>query len=197
MAFLLWKKKKTWNKTNQWEEEIEFLKTILLKTELVETNKWGGIVYTWNNRNIIGIGGFKNYFTIWFYNGVFLPDEKNVLINANEGVTKGLRQWRFTSKKEVEEKLVLHYVKLAIENEKKGLSIKSGKKEVKPSDFFLSKLEENKELKAKFDAFSPYKQKEFIEYVDTAKQEKTKLDRFEKIKPMLLENIGLNDKYRK
>jgi uncharacterized protein YdeI (YjbR/CyaY-like superfamily) len=189
--------KKTWNKTNQWEEEIEFLKTILLKTELVETNKWGGIVYTWNNRNIIGIAGFKNYFTIWFYNGVFLPDEKNVLVNANEGVTKGLRQWRFTSKKEVEEKLVLHYVKLAIENEKKGLSIKPEKKEVKPSDFFLSKLEENTELKAKFDIFSPYKQKEFIEYVDTAKQEKTKLDRFEKIKPMLLENIGLNDKYRK
>jgi uncharacterized protein YdeI (YjbR/CyaY-like superfamily) len=164
---------------------------------LVETTKWGGIVYTWNNRNIIGIGGFKDYFTIWFFNGVFLPDEKNVLVNAGEGVTKGLRQWRFTSREEVNEKLVLHYVNQAIENEKNGLSIKPEKKEVQPSDFFLSKLNEHPILVEKFNTFSPFKQKEFIEYIDTAKQEKTKHDRFEKIKPMLLANIGLNDKYRK
>ncbi|WP_369793058.1 YdeI/OmpD-associated family protein [Flavobacterium sp. 316] len=47
-----------------------------------------------------------------------------------------------------------------------------------------------------FEKFSPYKQHEFIEYIETAKQEKTKLSRFEKIKPMILANIGLNDKYR-
>ena len=93
--------KKNWNRNQKWLEEIEALKSILVKTDLVETTKWGGIVYTWNNRNIIGIGGFKDYFTIWFFNGVFLSDEKNVLVNAGEGVTKGLRQWRFTSKEEV------------------------------------------------------------------------------------------------
>lgn len=189
--------KKTWNRNEQWSDEIELLKSIIAQTELVETTKWGGIVYTWNNRNIIGLGGFKNYFTIWFYNGVFLPDEKNVLVNAGEGVTKGLRQWRFTSKAEVEEKLVLHYVNQAITNEKNGLSIKPEKKTVEPSGFFLAKLNENQALVEQFNAFSPYKQKEFIEYIDSAKQEKTKLDRFEKIKPMLLANIGLNDKYRK
>jgi uncharacterized protein YdeI (YjbR/CyaY-like superfamily) len=112
-------------------------------------------------------------------------------------VTKGLRQWRFTSKEEVNEKLVLQYVHQAIQNEKSGLSIKPEKKEVQPSDFFLSKLNEHPNLVEKFKAFSPFKQKEFIEYIDSAKQEKTKHERFEKIKPMLLENIGLNDKYRK
>ncbi|GGD33103.1 YdeI/OmpD-associated family protein [Flavobacterium orientale] len=188
---------KTWNRNQKWLEEIEALKSILVKTDLVETTKWGGIVYTWNNRNIIGIGGFKDYFTIWFFNGVFLPDEKKVLINANEGTTKGLRQWRFASKEEIDEKLVLHYVNQAIENEKNGLAIKPEKKEVVPSEFFMSKLNENSELLEKFKNFTPFKQKEFVEYIDTAKQEKTKHDRFEKIKPMLLANIGLNDKYRK
>lgn len=188
---------KTWNRNQKWLEEIELLKSIIEKTELLETVKWGGIVYTWNNRNIIGIGGFKDYFTIWFFNGVFLSDEKNVLVNAGEGVTKGLRQWRFTSKEEVNEKLVLHYVNQAIENEKNGLSIKPEKKEVKPSDFFLTQLNQSTALVEKFNSFSPYKQREFIEYIDSAKQEKTKLDRFEKIKPMLLAGIGLNDKYRK
>lgn len=191
------KKSKSWNRNQQWIEEIELLQSILVKTELIETTKWGGIVYTWNNKNIIGIGGFKNYFTLWFFNGVFLPDENKVLVNAGEGVTKGLRQWRFTSKEEVNEKLVLQYVNQAIENEKNGLSIKPEKKELKPSDFFISKLKDDNHLIEKFASFSPFKQKEFIEYIDSAKQEKTKLDRFEKIKPMLLSGIGLNDKYRK
>jgi uncharacterized protein YdeI (YjbR/CyaY-like superfamily) len=44
--------------------------------------------------------------------------------------------------------------------------------------------------------FPPYKQKEFLEYIETAKREETKLSRMAKIKPMILENIGLNDKHR-
>ncbi len=110
----------TWDKVNSWSEELEFLKSIIAKTELIETTKWGGCVYVLDNKNVIGIGGFKNYFTIWFFNGVFLKDEKKVLVNAQEGVTKSLRQWRFTSKEEVNEALVLDYIQEAIENEKQG-----------------------------------------------------------------------------
>lgn len=72
-------KENKWNKTNQWENEIEQLHAIVRKTPLVETTKWGGPVYTYNNKNVLGIGGFKSYFGIWFYNGVFLKDEKNCL----------------------------------------------------------------------------------------------------------------------
>ena len=185
-----------WDKTNQWENELEILKTIIDKTELVETNKWGGIVYTINNKNVLGIGGFKNFFTVWFFNGVFLKDELNVLVNANEGVTKALRQWRFISKNEINETQLLHYIKEAIANEKNGLSIKPERKEVIISDFFSNELQLDKIFKIAFENFSPYKQKEFLEYIDTAKQEKTKISRMEKIKPMILGNIGLNDKYR-
>ena len=123
--------KKVWDKTNQWGEELALLRNIIQKTDLVETNKWGGEVYTINNKNVLGIGGFKNYFTIWFWNGVFLKDEAKVLINANEGVTKGLRQWRFTSATKINEQLILKYIHEAIGNEKAGLSIKPEKKDKK------------------------------------------------------------------
>lgn len=190
------KEKKGWNKNILWSEELEILKTIIDKTELVETTKWGGIVYTINNKNVIGIGGFKNFFTIWFFNGVFLKDELNVLVNANEGVTKALRQWRFTSAAELNEKQILIYIQEAIANEKLGKSIKPERKEVVISDFFATELKLNSSFAKAFEAFSPYKQKEFLEYIDTAKQEKTKIQRMEKIKPMILQNKGLNDKYR-
>jgi len=123
-------KKHIWDKNNNWTEELDLLKEIIAQTELVETTKWGAPVYVLNNKNVIGIGGFKSYFGIWFFNGVFLKDKNNVLVNAQEGVTKSQRQWRFNSKEEVNEKEVLAYIIEAIENEKAGKVIKATTKEI-------------------------------------------------------------------
>lgn len=190
--------KNPWQKNDLWTEELEFIKSIIAKTELEEMTKWGGIVYTINKKNVIGIGGFKSYVAIWFFNGVFLKDQKKMLVNANEGVTKGLRQWRFSSKEELQEneKFILQYINEAITNEKAGLAIKPEKKEALYSELLEAEFKNNADLKKAFNTFSPYKQREFLEYVETAKQEKTKLTRIEKIKPMILGGIGLNDKYR-
>lgn len=190
--------KNPWNKTSQWAEELDLLKTIIAQTELEEMTKWGGPVYTINKKNVVGVGGFKSYVGIWFFNGVFLKDEKKVLVNANEGVTKALRQWRFSSKEELlkNEKFILQYINEAIANEKAGISQKPEKKEAIVSELLNAEFKSDTKLKKAFEAFSPYKQREFSEYVETAKQEKTKLSRIEKIKPMILDGIGLNDKYR-
>lgn len=185
-----------WNKTNQWENEMEQLHAIIRKTPLVETTKWGGPVYTYNNKNLLGIGGFKSYFGIWFYNGVFLKDEKKLLINANEENTKSLRQMRFNSANEIDEKLILAYIKEAIEIEEKGLAIPKEKKETIIPEILQKELDRNSELSTKFNAFSPYKQREFIEHIISAKQEKTQITRLEKVILMILEERGLNDKYR-
>lgn len=185
-----------WKYSSQWEEELLLLKTILDKTELTETIKWGVPVYVYQRKNVIGLGGFKDYFTIWFFNGVFLKDEKKKLINAQEEVTKSLRQWRFTSKDEVNEKDILEYIHEAIENEKQGKVIKPSKKETIVSELLNKEMELNPALKEAFEKFSPYKQYEFLEYIETVKQEKTKLSRIEKVIPMILANVGLNDKYR-
>ena len=189
-------KENKWNKTNQWENEIEQLHAIIRKTSLVETTKWGGSVYTHKNKNVVGIGGFKSYFGIWFYNGVFLKDEKKLLINANEENTKSLRQMRFTSVNEIDEKLILYYINEAIEIEEKGLYIPKEKKETIIPELLQNEMDKNQELLSKFNAFSPYKQREFIEHITSAKQEKTQILRLEKIIPMILEGKGLNDKYR-
>jgi len=189
-------KKYVWDKVNKWEEELLFLKSIIDKTELVETIKWGAPIYVYNKRNVIGIGGFKDYFAIWFLNGVFLKDEKKKLINAQEDKTKSMRQWRFTSKDEVNEKEVLEYILEAIENEKQGKILKPTKKEAIVSELLQKEMDLNPALTEAFQKFTPYKQYEFLEYIESAKQEKTKITRIEKVIPMILNNIGLNDKYR-
>ncbi|WP_290848043.1 YdeI family protein [Flavobacterium sp.] len=192
-------KKNPWDKSGQWPEEMNALKAIIAKTELVEMTKWGGPVFTIGIKNVIGIGGFKNYVALWFWNGVFLKDKDKKLVNANEGVTKGLRQWRFDSKAEIEcdEKLIFAYIEEAIANEKAGLSIKPEKKQTVISEYFQNALDSDFELQSAFEKLKPGKQREYLEYVDTAKQEKTKDARLEKIAPMIKSAIGLNDKYKK
>lgn len=185
-----------WDRNSSWSEELELLKSIIIKTELVETTKWDGIVYVLNGKNVLGIGGFKNYFAIWFFNGVLLQDKKKALVNAQEGVTKSLRQWRFSSKEEVNEATVLEYINEAIANEKQGKNSKPQKKEPIVSELFQKELDTDANLADAFLKFSPYKQYEFLEYIETAKREETKRSRIEKIQPMIKENIGLNDKYR-
>lgn len=192
-------KKNPWDKSALWPKEMDLLRSIVARTELQEMTKWGGPVYTIGKKNVLGIGGFKNYVALWFWNGVFLKDEAKHLIQANEGVTKGLRQWRFTSASEIaeNEKLILQYIHESIANEKAGLSIKPEKKQTVISEFFQSQLDSDKAFAEAFFKFTPGCQREYLEYIDSAKREETKLSRMEKIKPMILEKIGLNDKYKK
>lgn len=188
--------KHIWDKSSQWTDELEILKSIINTTELVETTKWGGPAYTINGKNVLGIGGFKNFFTIWFFKGVFLKDEAGILVNAQEGTTKSLRQWRFTSAADIDSKLILQYINEAIANEKAGLAIKPEKKAFIIPEALQKELNISSELSAAFEKFTPYKQKEFTEFIGSAKREETILARIEKVKPLILQGIGLNDKYR-
>ncbi len=112
-----------------WVEEVMLLRDIILKTELKEEIKWGGPIYTLNGKNVLAIGAFKNYATVWFHNGVFLKDSEGVLVAASEA-TRGLRQWRFASMKEIKPTLVRKYIKEAIANSKAGKEIKPEKKPI-------------------------------------------------------------------
>jgi uncharacterized protein YdeI (YjbR/CyaY-like superfamily) len=182
---------------NQWSEEVALLSAILDKTPLEKTTKWGSDVYTSNGKNVVSCGGFKNFFTLWFYNGVFLEDPYKVLISASEGQTKSLRQWRFTSKEEIDEKKILSYVNEAIEIEKKGLKIKPAKfSTVPPPGILSTALKNDKAFNLAFEKLTPGKQKEYILFINEAKQEATKMRRLEKIIPMILQGMELHGKYK-
>lgn len=56
----------------QWQEELSILASIIEKANLEKAIKWGSEVFTYNGKNVISYGGFKNYFALWFFNGVFL-----------------------------------------------------------------------------------------------------------------------------
>lgn len=109
----------------RWQETLIRLREIFLSTELEESIKWGQPAYSVNGKNIAGLGAFKSYTAIWFHQGALLSDPHKLLINAQEGVTKALRQMRFSSLEEIDETIVKTYLEEAIQNQKAGKYIKT------------------------------------------------------------------------
>jgi uncharacterized protein YdeI (YjbR/CyaY-like superfamily) len=185
-------------KNMQWEKEISLLKSLAEQSGLDHSIKWGIDVYTYGGKNVLGIAPFKSYVGIWFYNGVFMEDPKKVFINAQEGKTKSLRQWRFNALSEIEPETVLAYILEAIANEKAGLKLLPTKPSKPKLPELLEKaLKEDKVFMAAFDKLTFGKQKEYAEHIASAKREQTQIERLEKIRPMIMEGIGLNDRYKK
>jgi uncharacterized protein YdeI (YjbR/CyaY-like superfamily) len=185
--------------TNEkWSEELNLLRNIINSTELEEAIKWSAPTYSINGKNVVGLGAFKNHFGIWFFNGVFLKDEHKLLLNAQEGKTKALRQMRFESINDINKNAVLAYVKEAIANQKAGKEIKAdrSKKETVIPPELQAELKSDNKLNSCFNALTPGKQREYCDHIASAKREATKESRLEKIKPMIIQGVGLHDKYK-
>jgi len=184
---------------HHFSEAIGKLRDLALKTGMEETYKWMFPTYTLAGKNVLSICKFKKHFGIWFFHGVFLKDEKQVLENAQEGKTQAMRHWKFYSIDDIDEKGVLAYIREAIENQKKGRVLVPLKKKATKQpvpELLKDALVTNTSAQASFKKLSLYKQNEYSEYIETAKQKKTKLSRLEKILPMIIEGKGLNDRYR-
>lgn len=193
------KLEKFYKEEHPYNKGVNELRDIALKCGLKETYKWNFPTYTLNDKNVIAIGKFKAHFGVCFFNGVYLKDPKKVLENAQEGKTKAMRHWKFKSEKDIDYENLKNYILEAIENQKKGLQFTPEKKSTtsfKLPSYLLNALEQKNDFKKAFYSLSPYKQKEYAEYISSAKQEKTKISRLKKIIPLILEHKGLNDKYR-
>lgn len=182
---------------DQWQDELRQLRAILQSTVLEETVKWGAPCYTHHGKNLVGIGAFKSYFGLWFYQGALLSDPEKVLINAQEEKTKALRQWRFESKKSIKTRLIKKYVAEAIKLQDAGMEIKpSRNKPLQIPAELNAALSKNDTASQCFAQLTKGRQREYAEYIESAKRDETKQKRLEKILPMIEAGKGLHDKYR-
>jgi len=181
----------------KWHEGILKLQKTILETGLKETIKWGAPVYTYNDKNLVSIGAFKNHLSLWYYNGSLLTDKAKLLLKVQDK-TKHMRHLRYHSNDEIDLNIVQAYTLETINHIKENKIPKTVKikKPLVIPDELLEALEHNPSLKDAFNELSLSKRREYAEYIATAKQDKTKLSRLEKISPMIQNGQGLNDKYR-
>jgi uncharacterized protein YdeI (YjbR/CyaY-like superfamily) len=183
------------NRANKWREEMEKLRMILLDCQLTEELKWGQPCYTFQEKNIVIIHGFKEYCALLFIKGALLKDSQNILIQQTENVQAG-RQIRFTNIQEIMEmeSILKAYIFEAVEVEKAGLKVKLKKNtELLFPEEFQNQLDNNPILKTAFEALTPGRQRAYNLYFSAPKQSITRELRIEKCIPQILMGKGLND----
>lgn len=187
------------HKKNNWTQELNLLRSVLLPLSFDETIKWGAPVYVHKGKNIVGLSAFKNYCGLWFFQGSFLADDSKMLENAQEGKTKAMRQWRFYKLEEIDASLIKSYVLEAIKNSEEGKELKPQKntKPIEIPEELQLEFDKNEQLNDCFNQFSTSKKREFANHIAEAKRATTKQKRIEKIIPMILKGVSLYDKYKK
>ena len=182
-------------KAKKWRKEFEKLRTIVLDCRLTEELKWRHPCYTYQDKNIVLIHGFKEYCALLFFKGALLRDKKGILIRQTENV-QAARQIRFTDVRQIVEMetMLKAYIKEAVEVEKAGLKVHLKEtSEYKIPEEFRNKLDKNPALKTAFEALTPGRQRAYIFYFSSPKQAKTRESRVEKYIQQILKGKGLND----
>ena len=182
-------------KSKQWQEELRALRTIFLDSELTEEVKWRHPCYTFQERNRVIIGRFKECCMLNFVKGALLKDARGILVKPGEN-TQASRVIRFTNVQQIIElePVLKAYINDAIEVEKAGLKVKFKKiTEFKIPAELQNKFNEIPALKTAFTALTPGRQRAYLLYFSAAKQSKTREARVEKCMQQILKGKGLDD----
>lgn len=184
------------SKIEKWQEELQRLREIILDCGLDEELKWEQPCYTFQNSNVIILGGHKESCVLSFFKGALLNDAEGILVKPGEN-TRASRVIRFINVREIDEieSTLKAYIYEAVEVEKAGLKVdfKKDSELVIPEEV-QNKLDENPALKAAFKALTPGRQRAYILYFSAPKQSKTRVSRVEKCTRQILFGKGLNER---
>ncbi|QDU58610.1 YdeI/OmpD-associated family protein [Aeoliella mucimassa] len=179
----------------RWPDELAALREIALECKLSETFKWRAPCYTYESKNIVILGSFKESCVISFFKGALLKDPKGVLEKPGEN-SRSAMVVRFTSIAQVKKlrTTLKTYIREAIENEKAGLKIDPQSAPELPVPKELEQqLSKSPKLAQAFAALTPGRQRAYLMHISSAKQSTTRLARIEKVRPRILDGKGLND----
>lgn len=175
------------------KEELLAIREILLETELVEEFKWASPCYTHNNKNIVIIAPFKDYFALGFFNGAHLTDPKGLLIKPGEHTRFG-RQLRLENIEDIGKKK--SFIKKLIKESILTEADASTKVEVAPTivvEELNTIFKKNALLKKAFESLTPGRQRGYLIFFSGAKQSETRIARIEKYTNQIMCGKGLTD----
>ena len=117
-------------KVNNWREELETLRQIVLESGLTEEIKWGVPCYTSADKNIVIVSAFKEYACLSFFKGALLKDKDKILLKQGEN-SQAARIIKFTNSKQIikQKNIIKSYILEAIDLEKSGQKL-----EIKKTD---------------------------------------------------------------
>ena len=182
-------------RSRQWREEYQRLRDIALDCELKEEFKWMHPCYTFEDKNVVLVHGFKEYCAILFPKGALLTDAQRILVQQTENV-QAARQVRFRGIEEIVgmEKVLKDYIleAIAIEQSGRQVELKRTSEYAVPAEL-QEKFDQMPALKDAFHALTPGRQRAYLLHFSAPKQSKTRTARVEKSVQQILAGKGLDD----
>jgi uncharacterized protein YdeI (YjbR/CyaY-like superfamily) len=182
----------------KWQKEIDKLRKICLDCDLVEEIKWSQPCFTFEKKNVVIVGAYKESCNLAFFKGALLKDVKHVLEKIGEH-TQAARWIKFTSVKEITalQATLKSYIYEAILLEESGQKVEKKK----PSEYAVPEelralLDGDPVLKAAYEALTPGRRKSYMFHINGAKQAKTRATRAERCIPLILSGRGFNEPSR-
>lgn len=182
-------------KVHAWHKELVELRSILLECGLIEELKWSQPCYTFQKKNILILGAFKDHCVLSFFKGSLLKDELNLLSKPGENSQAG-RFFKFTNVKDIIrlKDTIKAYIFEAIEVEKAGLKVAFKKIDEQDIPDELQYIFENDSVfQNAFRSLTPGRQRGYLLFFSAAKQSKTRVSRIEKYRPKIMDGKGMHD----
>ncbi len=182
-------------KSKLWQKEMSKLRSVVLKTKLEESLKWGLPCYSHKGSNVVIIQPFKASLALMFFKGSLLKDSKGVLVAVGPNSQAG-RRLEFKSMQEItrQASTIKAYIQEAIAIEESGEKVKFRKKPEPLPDELKKIFLKKPKFKKAFLALTPGRQRAYILHFSGAKQSATRISRIEKCMPQILKGQGLNDR---
>lgn len=177
-----------------WTDILEFLRQLILETELQEGRKWGVPTYTLNGKNVVILGVFKDSCVLSFIKGQLLPDPKGLLElpGPNSRESRILRFIKL-SQATLLEKDIRRYLEEAILIEHSGKKTEPSSSPQELPAELLQKFVEHPGLEAAFFALTQGKQRGYVIHFSEAKQSPTRINRIEKYLSKIFAGKGMMD----
>jgi uncharacterized protein YdeI (YjbR/CyaY-like superfamily) len=162
--------------------------------DVAETLKWGHPSFT-HHGILCNFAAFKEHATFGFWKASLILDAKGSRADEAMGSFG-----RLTSVKDLPSKRVLTgYVRQAVKLNEAGTPVvrprKLPKPAPKPPSDLLAALQKNRKALAHFQAFSPSKQRDYVEWITEAKTDATRGRRLETAVAWIAEGKSRNWKY--
>ena len=175
-------------------EILTALREIVQLTRLEEELKWSIPCYTFQGKNVLTLSALNDRVSIGFFKGILLDDPDKILTPSGPN-SRSAKQINFTSIEQVTEQTrwIKQLIEEAIKVEEEGKVVKFSNESLDIPKELQNLLSEDTELKESWNNLTPGRKRSHILHINSAKQEKTRINRASKCTLKIIQGKGFNE----
>ncbi|HPF90285.1 MAG: YdeI/OmpD-associated family protein [Flavobacteriales bacterium] len=166
--------------------------------EIDETWRWNAPSFD-HDGIMLSLHAFKTCVSVWFHKGALLKDSHGLFKLTEKDEERGIRKFKLSEGEVINEKAFVDLVKQAVKLNQAGTKLgdaKPARKALVVPPELESCLKKDEEAWEHWEKFNYTHKREYVEWIDDAKQDETRKRRIAQALEMIREGVGKEDKHR-